>query len=144
MCKNIYLRISAFFCVALFLCSASCENTIHNSSWCIRVSNNSEKDVYFVLGFDVRNNGFYPTIYLPNDSTRLWHVKPNQQIPLNYYSPSDVKINSGDLIALFVFDPDTVTKYTWKQLGAGEKYLKRYELKCDDLTCSPTSPIIYP
>ena len=65
-------------------------------------------------------------------------------MPLNYYPAKKVYDNSGDLIALFVFDPDTIAKYTWKQLEVGEKYLKKYEFRCDELTCSPTKPIIYP
>jgi hypothetical protein len=101
---KIYLRISVIFCVALFFCGAGCENFIHNKSWRVWVKNDSDKDVYFVLGFDVRNNGFYPTVQLPNDSIRLWPVKPQQQNPLDYAPPRAVKINSSDSIALFVFD----------------------------------------
>ncbi|MDR1089965.1 MAG: hypothetical protein LBL79_02725 [Prevotella sp.] len=102
---KIYLRISAIFCVALSLYSAGCKDIPHARSWAIRVTNNSDKDVYFVLGFDLRDHSYYPTTQLPNDSTRLWPVKPNQQNPLDYAPPSAVKINSGDSIALFVFDP---------------------------------------
>ena len=144
MYKNI-LKNFGILCVALFLCDASCENFIHNKSWGIYVKNDSDKDVYFVLGFDVRNKGFYPTTQLPNDSIRLWRVKPDKKIPLDYSPPSAVKINSDDSIALFVFDPDTVAKYNWKQLGgAGKKYLKKYEFRCDELSGSPNRPIIYP
>ncbi|MCL2511654.1 MAG: hypothetical protein FWF09_06355 [Bacteroidales bacterium] len=114
-----------------------------NPVWSIWVKNDSDKDVYFVLGFDWKNNGYYPTTQLPNDSTRLWRVKPDRKIPLNY-SPDKVKINSGDSIALFVFDPDTVAKYTWKQLSIGEKYLKKYEFKCEELNANPDNYIAYP
>ena len=137
-----FLRIYTILCIAISLNSGGCENAA-NAGWCIRVKNESEKEVYFVLGFDVKNNSFYPTTRLPNDSTRLWDVKPNQQIPLDY-SLSHVKINSGDSIALFVFAHDTLEKYTWKQLEGGEKYLKKYKFKCDELNCSPTMPVIFP
>ncbi|MDR1089964.1 MAG: hypothetical protein LBL79_02720 [Prevotella sp.] len=129
---KIYLKISVIFCVALSLYSAGCKDIPHARSWGISVSNNSDKDVYFVLGFDIRDHSYYPITQLPNDSTRLWRAKPNQKIPLIYAPASAVKINLGDSIALFVFDPDTVAKYTWKQLGAGEKYLKKYGLKFDN------------
>ncbi|MDR1089963.1 MAG: hypothetical protein LBL79_02715 [Prevotella sp.] len=108
---KIYLRISAIFYVALFFCGASCENTA-NAAWCVRVKNNSEKDIYFVVGLNWINSGYYPTTQLPNDSTRIWHVKPHQAMPLNYYPAKKVYDNSSDSIALFVFDPDTIAKYT--------------------------------
>jgi len=134
------LRFFLMFCVTTFLCGVSCENF---GEWGIYVKNNSEKDVYFVLGFDWINNGHYPTIQFPNDPTRCWRVKPHQKIFL-IHTPSDVKIKSNDSIALFVFDPDTVAKYTWEQLGTGEKYLKKYVFIGAELSASPNNYIAYP
>ena len=142
MCK-IVLKLSVILCAVLFFCGAGCEK-MANAVWGIWVENNSDKDVYFVVGFDLINGNFYPTTQWPNDSIRLRRVRAHQSNPLDYAPRSAVKFNSGDLIAIFVLDPDTVAKYTWEQLGANENYLKKYIFTGGSIGAPPSNPITYP
>ena len=49
-----------------------------------------------------------------------------------------------DSFAVYVFDPDTVAKYTLEELKRDSNYLKRYLFGYGDYAGSRDNPIVYP
>jgi hypothetical protein len=98
-------------------------------SWRIWVENRTDKEVLFVLSFDARNGKLHPSTDWPHEPTiegyDIHRVRPQQRRPIDYPSQY-VESHGNEEIAIFVFDPDTLAKYTWKQLEVDQNYLKKY------------------
>ena len=135
--NRIFLKFSVIICAALFLCGEGCWQKFA-AAWGIWVKNDSDKEVYFIIGLDKTDGYFYPTTQLPNTDYNMRLVKPGQETPINY-PPSVVKC-SDNPIAVFVLDPDTVAKYTWEQLRENENFLAKYEFTCKKIP----NEIIFP
>ncbi|MDR0954342.1 MAG: hypothetical protein LBM20_03040 [Rikenellaceae bacterium] len=144
--KKTLLKLLLLLCPILFLCGSACEK-MFNPVWGVSVKNQSDKDVYFVVGLNWIDDGYYPTTELPHDSNRKELVKAGQSVRFfypSYNGPEDIKIKGDDLIALFVIDPDTLKKYTWDQLRTNENFLRKTVYIGADFGGSPHHPIIYP
>jgi hypothetical protein len=111
---------------------AGCE-TLANSVWGILVENKSDKEVYFLVGIDLVDGEYIPTMQLPNNKERgLRLVKPGVSIPVDFPSShGSIRDYGATPFAVFVISPDVIENYTWDEIREGEMYLKTYERRCN-------------
>jgi len=103
-----------------------------DAKWGTRLYNNSDKLVYFTVSFEQIGGKYVPSTKWPDES---WQLRParehsNGEFLLGWRS---VSAKSTDSIAVFVFDPDTLSKYTWAEIERDKNYLKVYKMKYSDL-----------
>jgi hypothetical protein len=115
-----------------------------DGTWGVWVENKSDKDIYFVLGLERIGDYFYPITHLPSVDYGMALIESGRRRPVDYSAYERIKCSGDKPIAAFIFSPDSVAKYTWEELGVGEKYLKKYEYTCENLPGHHTNPIVYP
>ncbi|MBI5220031.1 MAG: hypothetical protein HY958_13980 [Bacteroidia bacterium] len=119
------------FCIGIFLCLLSgCEKKVFRGiDDKLRIKNNSGRIIFFA------GSPNYPDTVIPNynpknDVDRLM-LKPNEEKGLEvsgtWEDQFNSNIKSGNLL-IFIFDNDTLSKYTWDQVRTQYKILKRYQL----------------
>ncbi len=134
--RKLNFKVFTLLCLTFFVCGAGSCDKMADAQWGFWVKNDSDKDVYFVLSFYEMNGKLRPSTEWPPEPVQrgydlhLAYAKRRRQI---LYTARDVKFNSGDHIAIYVFDPDTLAKYTWAQLEADQNYLKKFECTNFDL-----------
>ena len=96
------------------------------------VENNSGKSIFYYLGVAPPSQGgfIYPdtSIYLDSNERLRGPVLPNSISSFSYRNN-----NNADTICLFIFDADTVKKYSWEEVRRGYKILQRYDMSKEDL-----------
>ena len=117
--------------IILPIISFRCEDML-NAEWFCRLANNSDKDVYFTVSFEQIGGKYVPSTKWPDES---WKLRPARAHSKGDFALGwkEVRTNPDDSIAVFVFDPDTLSKYTWEEIKRDNNYLKIYRMKCKDL-----------
>jgi hypothetical protein len=134
--KKIFLILTMILCLSLIGCEQLMKGT-----WRISVENNSDIDVYFVVGLDLINGRYVPTTELPDSKEWAFLVKPGVRLPIDY--PDGVRGLGDTFIGIFIISSEVMDGHTWDEIREGEMYLKKYEYPCDELPSSPW-PIVYP
>jgi len=118
-----------FIIVPLF--SFQCEDML-NAQWFLRFANNSDKKVLFTVSFELIGGKYVPSTKWPDES---WKLRPVQAHGENTFLLTAKSVNAkrADSIAVFVFDPDTLSKYSWEEIKRDNNCLKIYRMKCEDL-----------
>lgn len=110
----------------------SCEKDIDSRKFSF--INNSDKDVVIHLA-DMEN--IYP-------DTTLSKYPPKTRLKSGgTYLFSGYKKQKGEYMYLYLFDPDTLSRYSWDIIREEYKILKRYKLKMSDME-SPPYTVTYP
>ena len=101
----------------------------------IKVVNTTAKTIYVSAGTRRYGMSSYPDTLLPADKPSLLIVRPNDYNNLATSIGWEVAIkdNDPDSLNIYVFDADTINRYSWDKIKAHNKVLKRYDLSIDDL-----------
>ena len=129
MKKIIKYMIISVFCV--LFCSGQC--SMEPTSYSISVHNNSDHYIDVLISY---GDPIYPDTLLPNRFyNRLNPVKPGlarrDHPTLNY--KEEIQSYGSDTIIIFIFHTDTLAKYTWDEVRAGYKILKRYDVSWQEM-----------
>jgi hypothetical protein len=128
--KKLFVNTLMVICIGIFLGGVSCVYLPH-SQWRSWMANYSNKDVYFVFSFDIIDEHYcYPSNEWPQFHTGLYYyLKPQERKPAGFPARGVLfrKNKYEDSLAVYIFDPDTIAKYTWEEIEATQNYLKKYE-----------------
>jgi len=93
--------------------------------------NYSSSDVDLYLGLAKRENGgtLYPDTMISRDSVAIGPILKNG----GYYYYQYNKYKSSDILCLYIFNSDTLRKYSWEEIKEGYKVLRRYDLNVNYL-----------
>ena len=137
-----------FLVVGLMLLALACKEPWNwagaNYVWWLR--NNSDRPIEFMIslkpdGDHVALSTQWPEIILGTTS-----VCPQEE---GIYGLGAHKFDhdigkTKDSFAVYVFDPDTLVKYTFDEIARDSNYLKRYLFRVGSAPGNPGNPIIYP
>ncbi len=87
----------------------------------ISLLNNSNKKILFLVQKSIDNS-------LIQSSDNLVAVEKNEQQNKSL-SLSNLKTSTESNVHVFVFDNDSIQKYSWTEIIAKQNYLKRFDLK---------------
>ncbi|MDO4880740.1 MAG: hypothetical protein Q3983_05620 [Capnocytophaga sp.] len=98
----------------------------------LQIYNNTDRTInIYIADIDT----YYPDTLLPLGSNRLREIKINETL----YETSMVQWNNilknlpKDTLSIFIFNTDTLNKYSWEEIRRNYKILKRYDLSIQDL-----------
>lgn len=142
--KGITAFVYAISLIGLSICLTACpDDEMEENS--LNFYNNSLSDIYIYFGIPRGEKG-KPTL-------------PDTMIPIQYNSLGDhpVSKNGGYvyfeyrhfkgesyIYHLYIFDADTVNKYSWDEIRADYKVLKRYDLNIENGLKEFKGVITYP
>lgn len=126
--KTLFFKIGIFS--FLLLTFIACPNVEHIKDYFI-IRNNSERELLVYLGISETSMGgtLYPdTIVMEIRGNALaGPVKPNGYLTYAY-----TRSIHTDTLCFFIFDVDTLEKYSWEEIRSGYKILQRYDLDVTD------------
>ncbi len=114
--KTLFLYFIATFVCMLFMCVCCVEEPVN-----VMVENDSDNAI-----------GCYLSSYYCDDENSLPEREPTLQF-VKRIEPGKFYYNAAinNLSILYIFDSDTLEKYTWKEICEGNKYMGVYRLnKC--------------
>jgi len=119
--KNlIYLLVIAF---SLFFLTACPDNIMEEGSF--KFYNNSDRNIYMYLGIATRESGgtLYPDTMISEVQATVGPILKN-----GFYRYQYRRFKDCDTLCLYIFDADTVEKYSWDDVKLGYMIIKRYDL----------------
>lgn len=132
--------------IALGICAQSCKKPWAGEQYFWKLQNNSDRTVSFIVSLKREGKYLQLSTDWPEVVPYFATVKSGQS---NKYTVGARRFaylleRTRDSFAVYVFDPDTVAKYTLEELKRDSNYLKRYLFGYDDYVGSIDNPIIYP
>ena len=120
--------------VVLILSSSGCEDVFPSSS--IELKNDSDTDINYYFAFGGEGGLLYPDTLLP-----LTLTPPLPKARKGYSGYTDCHCTEEELIdnlpadtlSIYIFHPDTLMEYTWKEIIEDYNILKRYDVSLEDL-----------
>lgn len=112
--------------VFLFCYGASCDNYGIYRIW---VENKTNKGITFLV------SKYYPDVTIPDEESNLRGVQPNERTPYDIHEKISEFFESlpADTLSIFIFSNDAFAAYTWQEIRAGYKILRRYDLSRQDI-----------
>jgi hypothetical protein len=138
-------KVLVLLCLALVLCSNSCENPpFVDKAYTIIVINNSSGDVY-VHKADLNAEKQYPDTLLPSSNATFLKIPANKR---GYFDSEttwkeNIKNLPSDTLSVFFIDGSTFENEEWDTIQNNYLILKRYDLSIEDLEKSNFT-ITYP
>ena len=99
----------------------------------VRVNNNSNHNISFYIAIRT-DEPIYPdtTIALVRGLGIPQYINVGKNDFAHFEFSTDL-FRDRDTVCLFVFDTDTLKKYSWEEMQVGYKILKRYDLSKADI-----------
>ncbi len=116
---------------ALVIVSIACNGFTCNKQGprYLSVHNKSDRPIHFLA------SELYPDTAIP-DKINLTQVAPEGRSYFPFYVDEWSELFNRlprDTVSLFIFSSDTVITYSWQDIQAGYKVLKRYDLSQQDI-----------
>lgn len=130
--------------VALGICTQSCKKPWAGEQYFWKLQNNSDRTISFIVS--LKREYVQLSTDWPEVVPCFMDVKSGKSSKYTVEAKSFAYPleRIRDSFAVYVFDPDTVAKYTLEELKRDSNYLKRYLFGYDDYVGSIDNPIIYP
>ncbi len=125
----------------------------------LTIINNSPDSIYYDYSFNYPDTGLPEISPILKGEVEINHkkqsinnfdgyhqgIKPYDTLVLRYMGDFEqsVKDNPHKKLLIFIYDTDTIQKYTWEEVRKENKIMKRYELTVQELKQSNWT-IIYP
>lgn len=134
-------QVVILFILSIGLCA--CPDEADNADNAINFYNNSSSDVYIFFGYPTGEKGeaIFPDTMITSQRRLTTLIKKNGGYA--YYEYRHFK-DQPSVYHLYIFDADTVKKYSWDEIRAGYKVLKRYDLNIENGLKEFNSVITYP
>ncbi|MDR3244939.1 MAG: hypothetical protein LBT50_00720 [Prevotellaceae bacterium] len=97
--------------------------------------NNTSFDMYYYVAFGDKENSVYPDILISFNKEELGRIKAQSYFVLATWKSIESLIDKipSDTLSIYYFHPDTLNKYSWKEIQQGYKVLRRYDLSIEDI-----------
>ncbi|MCC6289942.1 MAG: hypothetical protein IT249_18850 [Chitinophagaceae bacterium] len=122
-------KLFSFFSLFLISMSIGCNKPLAERVYSFQVKDESGK------GFGLLISELYPDTTIPDQYSKIKGIPPLQSVPVD----SKIKWEKyfaglpADTLSLFLFSGDTLQKYSWAEVRAGYKIIKRIDLSLDYL-----------
>ena len=132
--------------VAFGICAQSCKKPWAGEQYFWELQNNSDRTISFIVS--LKRDGKYVQLSTdwPEICPSFVTIKAGKwgEYTVGAKSFAYPLERTRDSFAVYVFDPDTVAKYTLEELKRDSNYLKRYLFGYGDYAGSRDNPIVYP
>ncbi len=120
-------RISVLALAALLAsCWEPTGNSVPREAFSLDVYNNSQRTVVVMPSLEEVDGIVAPSTGLMQEVLcNFREVTPGQKGWWSFF-PDEMNIKVKDPMAVFVFSPDTLSKYTWPQVKADSNFLRKY------------------
>ncbi len=121
--------------IILVVLSISCKDDRFPKA-SITLINKSDTDINYYFAFGGKGGILYPDTTLPSELTppfpeaRKGH---SGYYDCNCTEEEIFEYIPSDTLSLYIFHPDTLSKYSWDQVRNDYNFLKRYDLSLGDL-----------
>ena len=95
--------------------------------WHFIFRNHSAEDVIVMLDLEEVDGILVPSTSWSQDTLSNYAKVYAGETYRKEFDEHYIKYKMGDVMAVYVFSPDTLAKYTWSQIKADKNYLRRYD-----------------
>ena len=120
----------------LTIITYSCEQYFEKA-YSMEIRNYSETSINFYFSFmdDEYNRVYYPDTLLPKRRPKRVINLASGSFGFPVSGPWEEIFKSlpNDTLSVYIFNKDTLDKYSWREIREDHKYLIRYDLSAEDL-----------
>ncbi len=124
--------------ICLILCIQSCDWIFTDRDYSIRMNNSSIHSIKVLLNDDDNYLAIYPdTLISPFEERAGVEINNGEVLSIAGGTATWEEIYKSkvpnDTLSIFIFHSDTLSKYTWAEIGRDYNVLQRYDLSLQDL-----------